>query len=171
MQNAAHRALLIVLVRDRSTGTVSVDRAGRPVIDYTPGRGEVAMLREGMAQTARILHAAGAKGVQTIHTRPLTVGECSEDSRKFPDVDALCAAIGESRVTGNYLGLFTAHQMGTCRMGRDASSAVCDARGEVFGVRGLFIGDASAFPGSSGVNPMVTIMAMAHHTARRIVEG
>jgi choline dehydrogenase-like flavoprotein len=56
-------------------------------------------------------------------------------------------------------------------MGRDAKSAVCDERGEVFGVSGLYIADASAFPGSSGVNPMVTIMAMAHHTAQRIVAG
>ena len=171
MQNAAHRALLIALVRDRSTGRVSIDRDGRPVIEYSPGRGEIAMLREGIAQTSRILHAAGAKGIQTIHTRPLGVGECSSESRSFPDIDALCAAIAESRVTDNHLGLFSAHQMGTCRMGRDAASAVCDERGEVFGVRRLYIGDASAFPGSSGVNPMVTIMAMAHHTARRIVDG
>jgi len=55
-------------------------------------------------------------------------------------------------------------------MGRDSGSAVCDANGEVSGVRGLFIGDASAFPLSSGVNPMITVMAMAHHTARRIAD-
>ena len=170
MQNASHRALLIALVRDRSTGTVTLDRTGRPVIDYKPGVGETAMLREGMAQTARILHAAGAKGVETIHTVPLGVGECSPATRSFADIDALCRAISDSRVGDNHLGLFTAHQMGTCRMGRDARGAVCDERGEVFGVRGLFIGDASAFPGSSGVNPMVTIMAMAHHTAKRIIE-
>ena len=171
MQNASFRALLIALVRDRSTGVVTIDRTGRPVIDYRPGQGETAMIRRGIAETARILHAAGAKGVQTIHTVPLGVGDCSSASRSFADIDALCAAIMESRVSDNHLGLFSAHQMGTCRMGRDARSAVCDERGEVFGVRGLFIGDASAFPGSSGVNPMVTIMAMAHHTARRIIEG
>ena len=74
----------------------------------------------------------------------------------------------KSRVGANHVGLFSAHQMGTCRMGRDPRSAVSDERGEVFGVRGLYIGDASAFPKSSGVNPMVTIMAMAHHTARGI---
>ena len=67
--------------------------------------------------------------------------------------------------------MFSAHQMGTCRMGQDKRTAVCDASGEVFGVRGLYIGDASAFPLSSGVNPMITIMAMAHHTARRIADA
>ena len=58
--------------------------------------------------------------------------------------------------------------MGTCRMGRDRRTAVCDADGDVFGVRNLFVDDASAFPLSSGVNPMITVMAVAHHTAQRI---
>ena len=51
--------------------------------------------------------------------------------------------------------------MGTCRMGSDPRSAVCDERSEVFRVKGLYIADASAFPASSGVNPMITIMALA----------
>jgi choline dehydrogenase-like flavoprotein len=61
--------------------------------------------------------------------------------------------------------------MGTCRLGADARSAVADPTGEVFGVKGLFIGDASGFPTASGVNPMLSIMALAHHVAQRIVAG
>ena len=53
-------------------------------------------------------------------------------------------------------------------MGSDRRQAVCDENGQVFGVRGLYIGDASAFPASSGVNPMITVMALAYHTAQRI---
>ncbi|MEP6508722.1 MAG: GMC family oxidoreductase [Gemmatimonadales bacterium] len=172
MQTSANKALLIVLARDRSTGTVSIDRNGRPLIDYKPGDGEKAMLREGMAQASRILHAAGAEGIQTLHTTPLSMGMTGDEGQNhFADIDALCSAIAKSRVGDNHLALFSAHQMGTCRMGRDKSSAVCDASGEVFGVSGLFIGDASAFPGSSGVNPMITIMALAHHTASSIAGG
>jgi len=37
-------------------------------------------------------------------------------------------------------------------------------------VRGLYVTDASAFPTSSGVNPMITIMAIADHVARGIIE-
>jgi choline dehydrogenase-like flavoprotein len=58
--------------------------------------------------------------------------------------------------------------MGTCRMGSDPRSAVVNADGEVYGVRGLFVADGSAFPAASGVNPMLTIMALAHHVAQRI---
>ncbi len=50
-------------------------------------------------------------------------------------------------------------------MGRDRRTAVCDADGEVFGVRNLFVADASAFPASSGVNPMITMM-VTHHPPR-----
>lgn len=168
MQSSARKALLIVLVRDRSTGVVTVDGSGRPVIDYQPGEGEGAMLREGMGRAARILLAAGATGVQTLHTSPLSMGEGSTAGEKFPDIESLSAAIARSKVSDNHMALFSAHQMGTCRMGRDAASAVCDSRGEVFGVRGLFVCDASAFPGSSGVNPMISIMALAHHSAGTI---
>ena len=171
MQTSAHKALLIVLVRDSSTGTVSIDSRGRPQIDYKPGAGEQSMLREGMAQAARVFHAAGANGIQTLHTSPLSMGDTGGgEAGRHANVDALCAAIARSPAGNNHLALFSAHQMGTCRMGRNASSAVCNDRGEVFGVGGLFIADASAFPGSSGVNPMVTIMALAHHTASRIAD-
>lgn len=86
-------------------------------------------------------------------------------------MNAFCDAIAHERAADNHLALFSAHQMGTCRMGRDPALAVCDAEGQVFGIRGLYIADASAFPGSSGVNPMITIMALAHHSARAMREA
>ena len=83
-------------------------------------------------------------------------------------IEAYCAAIESASVAPNRLPLFSAHQMGTCRMGRDKQSAVCDERGEVFGVAGLYVADASAFPASSGVNPMITVMALAKCVAERV---
>ena len=46
------------------------------------------------------------------------------------------------------------------------SWGVCDQRGAVFGLPGAYVADASLFPASSGVNPMITIMALAKHVAR-----
>ena len=65
-------------------------------------------------------------------------------------------------VDANRCGVFSAHQMGTGRMGRDPRSAVCDERGQALGIAGLYVADASLFPASSGVNPMLTVMALAH---------
>ena len=64
--------------------------------------------------------------------------------------------------------LFTAHQMGSCRMGKDPSTSVANPWGELHDVPGVWIGDASAFPTPTGTNPMVSIMALAHRTGEAI---
>jgi choline dehydrogenase-like flavoprotein len=46
-------------------------------------------------------------------------------------------------------------------MGSDPRTSVCDERGSVRGIAGLYVADASLFPASSGVNPMITIMGLA----------
>ena len=68
------------------------------------------------------------------------------------------------------LKLFSAHQMGTCRMGIDPETSVAGPSGELHDTRGVWIGDGSAFPTSSGTNPMVSIMALARRTAVAIAD-
>jgi len=55
-------------------------------------------------------------------------------------------------------------------MGADPARGVVDETGQAFDLPGLFVADASAFVTSSGVNPMITIMALADHVARGMVE-
>ncbi|HYL05931.1 MAG TPA: GMC family oxidoreductase [Thermoanaerobaculia bacterium] len=164
MQASARKCTLIVLVRDRATGRVTVDRDGAPVVDYRPGRQERALLRQGLAAASRVLLAAGARQLLALNHRRLGLRAVDDPAARQGYFDA----VARCRCERNWSTLFSAHQMGTCRMGADPRTAVCDAGGEVFGVRGLFVADASAFPASSGVNPMVTIMALAHHTAQQI---
>ena len=56
--------------------------------------------------------------------------------------------------------------MSTCRMGGDAATHPLKPNGETVEVQNLFVADGSAFPACSGVNPMLTIMALAHFTAQ-----
>jgi len=58
--------------------------------------------------------------------------------------------------------LVTFHQMASCRMGAKPRTSVVDAEHRVWGIRGLYVADASVFPSASGVNPMLTVMAIAH---------
>ena len=58
--------------------------------------------------------------------------------------------------------------MGTCRMGKDPATSVAGPEGELHDTPGVWIGDASAFPTSSGTNPMITIMALARRTGEAI---
>ena len=65
----------------------------------------------------------------------------------------------------NRVMLFSAHQMGTCRMAADPRQGVVDDACAVHGVRGLYVADGSLFPSAVGVNPMLTILAAAHRAA------
>jgi choline dehydrogenase-like flavoprotein len=56
-------------------------------------------------------------------------------------------------------------------MGSDPSTSVADGDGQLHDTRGVWIGDGSAFPTAPGVNPMVTIMSLAHRTADRLLAG
>lgn len=60
----------------------------------------------------------------------------------------------------------SAHQMGTCRMSTSPRTGVVDPRGRVWGTENLSVMDASVFPSASGVNPMVTNMAIADWCAQ-----
>jgi choline dehydrogenase-like flavoprotein len=70
------------------------------------------------------------------------------------------------------------HPLGGCRMGRSAADGVCDELGRVFDAskeggsgfyEGLYIADAARIPTSLGVNPSLTISALALYTAEHIV--
>jgi cholesterol oxidase len=55
----------------------------------------------------------------------------------------------------------TAHLLGGCTIGADAATGVVDARHRAFGYEGLLVVDGSTMPANVGVNPSLTITAMA----------
>lgn len=164
MQRASHVAATIALIRDASGGRVRTRSDGGVRIEYSLGEGERALIARGMESASRLHLAAGAEEVHTLHTRGASLRKGASQS----EVDAFYRRIAGERVDRNWSTLFSAHQMGTCRMGRDPKTAVCDERGQVFGVSGLYVADASVFPASSGVNPMLTVMAIATCVAEGI---
>ena len=161
MQRVGHSAPFIVLTRDSSSGTVRVGKSGAAYFDYRPGSREKRFIRHGMATVARMHHAAGAERILTLHAREVAWERGGGES-----IEKFCARIAAAPTSPNRLPLFSAHQMGTCRMGASRRSAVCDERGAVYGMGGAYVADASLFPASSGVNPMITIMALARHVAK-----
>ena len=62
----------------------------------------------------------------------------------------------------------TAHILGGCRIGQDESKGVVDANHEVFNYPGLYVVDGSVVPGNLGVNPSLTITAMAERAMSMI---
>jgi choline dehydrogenase-like flavoprotein len=121
-----------------------------------------------MQQAARIHIAAGATEISTIQSKRTQllrpeVGRVNE--RQWHEFDRQIERHG---MGVNRLIIFSAHQMGTCRMGANPAQSVLDEHCQVHGVKGLFTCDGSVFPAASGVNPMLTIMALAHRAAQYI---
>ncbi len=166
IQHVRRAAPFIVLTRDSSGGRVRITSGGQPYFEYRPGKEEKRLMKQGMSTAARMHHAAGAERIITLHTARLIWERESSGS-----IEKFCKQIDAASTSPNRLPLFSAHQMGTCRLGSDSASAVCDESGAVYGLSGAYVADSSLFPASCGVNPMITIMALARHVARGLARG
>jgi choline dehydrogenase-like flavoprotein len=62
----------------------------------------------------------------------------------------------------------TAHLMGGCRMGDDPETSIANADGRTWEIPNLWVCDGSLFPTSGGVNPSLTIQALACRMGDRI---
>lgn len=72
----------------------------------------------------------------------------------------------------NLLGLpTTAHILGGAPIGRDASEGVVNENFEVHNYPGMYIIDGSIMPANPGVNPSLTITALAEYAMSRIPEN
>lgn len=151
----ARRGLLFgFLVKDQSRGRVSVLKSGRTGIGYWLNRSDVRKVQRGLTLLARLHFAAGAtEVVQPVH------GHARLSS--LADVERFEAANCAAR----HFDLSAYHPAGTCRIGVNPATSVTGADHQLHDVPGLYVVDASSFPGSSGVNPQLTIMAMALRAA------
>ena len=160
MARLSHTALCGILLRDRFGGRVEVDRDGCPVVDYRVSRYDAAHLRRALSAGAELLEAAGAREIWAPLARWISYRPGGPNAR-----DEWLRRVDAAGWGANQLLLVTFHQMASCRMGSSAATAVVDPENRVWGVRGLYVADASVFPTSSGVNPMLTIMGIAHRAA------
>lgn len=160
MAGLPRTALVGILLRDRFGGRVTVDRDGTAVVDYQLSRYDRGHLRRAIAGGAELLEAAGAREIWMPLARDVSYRPGPADRRADWLTRVNAAGWGP-----NQLLLVTFHQMASCRMGVSAKTSVVDAEHRVWGIRGLYVADASVFPTASGVNPMLTVMAIAHRAA------
>jgi cholesterol oxidase len=92
--------------------------------------------------------------------------EATDLAQRFADkVKGVVMAI----LTETLLGVpTTAHILGGACMGRDASDGVIDSDHQVFGYPGLYVVDGAAVSANPGVNPSLTITAMAERAMSKI---
>lgn len=164
-------ACFIALARDRTTGKISPDPNGYPVITYTPGESDRAHIIVGLVAIAKLCYVQGATELFALVPN-IPSFKCSRaiDDRHIEDADFVTWLDGlehaDNKPSSAVYG--SAHQMGTCRMSTSEKTGVVDQNGKVWGAEDLYIADASVFPSASGSNPMITVMAISDHIAREI---
>jgi choline dehydrogenase-like flavoprotein len=142
MADYRHLAQFGVMVSDSSRGSVQA-LAGRPLIRYDLTDADLRRFRTGIARMRELFDAAGAHEVYL----PLPSGVSPEQARLRD------------------LKLMAFHPLGTARADARPTHGVTDGELAVHGVHGVYVADGSAVPSSLGVNPQLTIMALATRLA------
>jgi choline dehydrogenase-like flavoprotein len=131
-----------LMVSDESRGRVRVV-GGRPLVRYDLCAADLARFRRGLALLRELFEAAGAREVHL----PLPHGVAPERARRRD------------------LELMAFHPLGTARADARPTHGVVDRDLAVHGVGGVYVADGSVVPSALGVNPQITIMALATRLA------
>jgi choline dehydrogenase-like flavoprotein len=139
-------ALFGLMVSDSSRGSVRT-LARRPLIRYDLVDDDLMRFRLGLARVRELFEAAGAREVYL----PLPHGVRPEHARVRD------------------LKLMAFHPLGTARADARPTHGVVDGDLAIHDLQGLYVADGAAAPSSLGVNPQLTIMALATRLAFRLL--
>jgi choline dehydrogenase-like flavoprotein len=151
MANYRRLAQFGLMVSDSSRGSVRLTgggRGGQVLVRYDIVEEDVAKFRAGLARLEELFQAAGAREVYL----PLPRG------------------VAPARACARDLKLLAFHPLGTARADADPARGVLAPDLGVHGVEGLYVADGSVMPSSLGVNPQITIMALATRLAYHLLE-
>jgi choline dehydrogenase-like flavoprotein len=153
-----------ILLRERDHGRVTIRKDGSPVWNYVVSKYDRKHVRIGVQRAAELMAEAGAHEILSSSVRP---------ARWRPGAGAIEGFMADVDAVGygpNRTSYFTFHQMGSARMGSDPKTSVADALNETHDTKGLYVLDGSCFPTASGVNPMISIAAIAHRGATLLAD-
>ncbi|HEX4735266.1 MAG TPA: GMC family oxidoreductase [Thermoleophilaceae bacterium] len=151
LANIGRLAVIGVHLIDTSSGRVRL-RGGAARLGYKLTGADAERLGFGIARASELLFAAGAREVY-----PQIAGISSLAPSEEGRV--------ESGIKPGQLRLEAFHPMGTAAMG-----VVTDDRGQLRDLPGAYVADGSLLPTALGVNPMITIIAMARRVARGLAD-
>lgn len=164
MQQFNQLQVTIALLRDgfhpqSQGGTVHLDNAGQPLLDYPLTDYMWQGMRRALLSMAELQFAAGALQVLPIN----------HQAQAFTSWSKAKAAITQLPMAPLQQTVVSAHVMGGCNMSTSANSGVVDAFGRHFQLQNLSIFDGSILPTSLGANPQLTLYALSWRNSQRLV--
>lgn len=105
---------------------------------------------------------------RTVVSKPLSDGDRQRANKGNQLVKDIFMSTGAYEVISSPLQI-SLHLMGGARMGQDVRSSVVNEGFQVHGMENLYVADGSLFPNAPGVNPSLTIMALAHRASQQIL--
>jgi len=146
LDRAANTATLGAMIADEPSGRVFGARA--PIVSYRLAKADEGRLATAIRAMARVMLAAGARDVELGGGAPAVRSESELD-------DAM------QRLDVKRLRLAGFHPSGTAAAGADPGRHPVDPEGRLRGVDGVWVADGSVLPSCPGVNPQISIMAIA----------
>ena len=147
------------LVEDSTAGTVRRSPFGMPIARYDVTAYDHERFLSSARHLATMWFDMGAERVLLPFTNHHWASSPDDLARLTPE-----------HIQRRHLDLFSVHLMGTARMGSRPDRSVVDLDGQLWDLPGCYVADASIFPTAIGVNPQITIMALATRLAVRMVE-
>ena len=159
MERFDHMLLSAALVEDSTAGRIRVLPGGIPWASYRLDRLGLQRVLTGVELLGRIQFAAGAERVLL----PFEEAPRAESPEELQ-------GILRGGVDPRGVELVSVHAMGTCAMGGDPRRHPVDPAGRLRGVTGVWVADASVLPSGPGINPQISIQALAARTAVGLLE-
>jgi hypothetical protein len=163
MTKVPYISTFIWFLRDKGSGQISIDKAGNSLPTYQlADETDQKNFRHAAAEAIRIHEAAGAQEIMVSLANQQLIW------KRGQNLESYIGTVAKQPIINGAQPMISAHQLCSCRMGKDPATSVADTNGELRDVKGVWIGDGSACPTALGANPMVTIMALAERTADRM---
>ncbi|CAO3601024.1 unnamed protein product [Absidia cylindrospora] len=130
-----------------------------------------ASLINGVVRACRILAVTGAKEVVSsqLDIEPFVFDVATHGGLEAVKDPAFNAWLDRIRQIGVPDGVYSMHQMGSCRMAKHPQKGVTKVTGETWEINHLYVADTSLFMTASGVDPLLTVETLAYGVARHII--
>ncbi len=160
-KNYKNMATFGFMIKDSNEGKLNFSIKNHPIYSYQLTATDVQRLKRAITFLAELSLEEKPVQIFIMVTRKPNIIRDKEDLLRF---------IREEHAPSDF-ECMAFHPLGTCRIADSSLKGVCDSNHKVFGTNNIYVCDGSSIPTSLGVNPQLTIMALATRLAQILINN